>query len=100
MDRTEKTAKQLVEQVRPFFPTLVRRYLSARCESRGNGTPTMICIHGRFPDRLPEFHPKLLEAIQGQVTESNDGCVVIEGKWQGLVCRIELRCETLAAVAQ
>ena len=100
MDRTNEIANQLVEKVREYFPKPVRQCLECRCETGTKGTSTTIFIYGRFPNQLPHYDPKLLGLISGVVTEKQKDSCMIQGKWQGLECRLQLRCETLAAVAQ
>jgi hypothetical protein len=100
MNRTDELANQLIEKVREYFPQPVRHFLEYKTETGSNGAAGTIVIRGRFPNQLPQFEPKLLALFDGAVTEKQKDAVLIKGKWQGIDCRLQLRCEALAAVAQ
>src|SRR5262245_12228150 len=99
MDRKQESVNQLVEKVRQYFPKQVRQCLEYKQDYGANGSEPIV-IYGRFPNRLPQFDPKLLEIINGKVVEKQQDSTLIEGKWEGMNCRIQLRCEALAAAAQ
>jgi hypothetical protein len=100
MNRTYEIANQLVEKVREYFPKPVRQCFQYRCEAGANGASETIVIYGRFPNQLPQYDPKLLGLIAGVVTNNENDSCQIQGKWQGVDCRLQLRCERLSAVCQ
>jgi hypothetical protein len=83
-----------------IFPNLFRQCFEYRCEAGANGSGATIIIHERFPNQLPQYDPKLLWLIGGVVTKNEKDACLIQGKWQGLECRLQLRCEILSAVCQ
>jgi hypothetical protein len=100
MDRTNEIASELVEKVREYFPKPIRHCFQYRCEAATNGASETIVIYGRFPNQLPQYDPKLLGLIGGVMTKSDKDSCVIQGKWQGLECQLQLRCAMLSAVCQ
>ena len=100
MYRTDELANQLVEKVRGYFPQSMRHLLGYRCESSSDGAAETIIIRGCFPDHFPQVDSRLLALFEGTVTDKQNDAVLIKGKWQGIDCRLQLRCEMLEAVAQ
>ena len=100
MNRTDKLANRLIEKVRGYFPQSVRHFLGYKPDSGSDGAAETIVIRGCFPDRLPQVDSRLLALFEGTVTGKQKDAVLIKGKWQGIDCRLQLRCEMLAAVAQ
>jgi hypothetical protein len=100
MNQTDELANQLIEKVRGYFPQSVRHLLGYKREAGSDGAAETIVIRGCFPDQLPQVDSKLFALFRGTVTDKKNDTVLIKGKWQGINCRLQLRCEMLTAVAQ
>jgi hypothetical protein len=101
MDRTNEIANQLLEKVREYFPKPIRHCFEYLCEAGAKGACATIIIYGRFPNQVPQqYDAKLLGLIGGVVIENEKDACVIQGKWQRLECRLQLRSEMLSAVCQ
>ena len=100
MYRTDELANQLVEKVRGYFPQSVRHLLGYKRDSGSDGAAETIVIRGCFPHQFPQVDSRLLALFEGTVTGKQKDAVLIKGKWQGMDCRLQLRCEMLEAVAQ
>jgi hypothetical protein len=101
MIRTDELANQLIVKVREFFPKPVRESLTYKVEGGTNGTGGTIVIRGFFQNKVPQFESQIVTIFDGgAATEKKKDAVTITGKYQGVDCRILLRLESLAAVAQ
>ena len=100
MYRTDELANQLVEKVRGYFPQTVRHLIGYKRDSGSDGAAETIVIRGCFPHQLPQVDSRLLALFKGTVTGKQNDSVLIKGKWQGMDCRLQLRCEMLGAVTQ
>lgn len=100
MNQTDDLASQLTEKVRGYFPQSVRHLLGYKREVGSDGGAETIVIRGCFPDQLPQVDSRLFALFEGTMTDKKQDTVLIKGKWQGINCRLQLRCEMLAAVAQ
>lgn len=100
MIRTDELANQLIVKVREFFPKPVRESLTYKVEGGSNGTGGTIVIRGICENQAPQFESRILMIFEGAEMEKKKDAFTIKGKYQGVDCRIQLRVESLAAVAQ